>query len=161
MDKEKQTYIGRVDRIDTMETEENIYVKIVDYKTGKKDLSLSDLYYGLQLQLMVYLRAAVDKQTRRSKKRVIPAGVLYYHIEDPFVTSRLDFEEKRTYLLNELLMRGLVNEEDPVLPSLDATLAGEEGALAASAKSLSYRSEQKNDGMLKKSGYDHNGKFQE
>ena len=85
-----------MDRIDTMETEENIYVKIVDYKTGMKDLSLSDLYYGLQLQLMVYLRAAVDKQTRRSKKMVIPAGVLYYHIEDPFVTSRLDFEEKRT-----------------------------------------------------------------
>ena len=150
MDKEKQTYIGRVDRIDTMETEENIYVKIVDYKTGKKDLSLSDLYYGLQLQLMVYLRAAVDKQTRRSKKMVIPAGVLYYHIEDPFVTSRLDFEEKRTYLLNELLMRGLVNEEDPVLPSLDATLAGEEGALAASAKSLVVPVGTKKDGMLKK-----------
>ena len=150
MDKEKQTYIGRVDRIDTMETEENIYVKIVDYKTGKKDLSLSDLYYGLQLQLMVYLRAAVDKQTRRSKKMVIPAGVLYYHIEDPFVTSRLDFEEKRTYLLNELLMRGLVNEEDPVLPSLDATLAGEEGTLAASAKSLVVPVGTKKDGMLKK-----------
>lgn len=150
MDKEKQTYIGRVDRIDTMETEENIYVKIVDYKTGKKDLSLSDLYYGLQLQLMVYLRAAVDKQTRRSKKMVIPAGVLYYHIEDPFVTSRLDFEEKRTYLLNELLMRGLVNEEDPVLPSLDATLTGEEGTLAASAKSLVVPVGTKKDGMLKK-----------
>ena len=150
MDKEKQTYIGRVDRIDTMETEENIYVKIVDYKTGKKDLSLSDLYYGLQLQLMVYLRAAVDKQTRRSRKMVIPAGVLYYHIEDPFVTSRLDFEEKRTYLLNELLMRGLVNEEDPVLPSLDATLAGEEGTLAASAKSLVVPVGTKKDGMLKK-----------
>lgn len=150
MDKEKQTYIGRVDRIDTMETGENIYVKIVDYKTGKKDLSLSDLYYGLQLQLMVYLRAAVDKQTRRSKKMVIPAGVLYYHIEDPFVTSRLDFEEKRTYLLNELLMRGLVNEEDPVLPSLDATLAGEEGTLAASAKSLVVPVGTKKDGMLKK-----------
>lgn len=150
MDKDKQTYIGRVDRIDTMETDENIYVKIVDYKTGKKDLSLSDLYYGLQLQLMVYLRAAVDKQTRRSKKMIIPAGVLYYHIEDPFVTSRLDAEEKRTYLLNELIMRGLVNEEDPVLPSLDATLAGEEGTLAASAKSLVVPVGTKKDGMLKK-----------
>lgn len=136
MSEEKQQLIGRVDRIDTMEDEKNIYVKVIDYKTGKKDISLSELYYGLQMQLMIYLKAAVDRQTRRSEKMVIPAGVLYYHIEDPLLAKYAEGEEKQRMLLEALQMNGLVNETDPILPSLDETLEGEEGTLAASVKSL-------------------------
>ncbi|MCH5267585.1 MAG: exodeoxyribonuclease V subunit gamma [Lachnospiraceae bacterium] len=150
MKEEKQQLIGRVDRIDTMEDNENIYVKVIDYKTGKKDISLSELYYGLQMQLMIYLKATVDKHKRKSKKMVIPAGVLYYHIEDPLLSAYAEGEERRKLLLEALQMNGLVNETDPILPSLDNTLEGGEGTLAASVKSLVVPVATTTKGMLRK-----------
>lgn len=77
---------GKIDRVDLCEDEEKVYVKVVDYKTGSRSLNLNDVYYGLQMQLILYLQAAVD-QTRKQKKGkiVIPAGVFYYRIQDPML----------------------------------------------------------------------------
>lgn len=136
MDEEAQQLIGRVDRIDSMENEDAVYVKVIDYKTGQKDLSMADLYYGLQMQLVIYLKAAVDQQARKRKKMVIPAGVLYYHIDDPILDGKVLEAERETLILKELRMKGLVNETDPVLPSIDRTFQTEEGGLAASRKSI-------------------------
>lgn len=147
---ERQHLIGRIDRIDEMEEDDALYVKVIDYKTGSKNISLSELYYGLQMQLLVYLKAAVREKERGSKKLVIPAGVLYYHIEDPLLSERLEGEKKRKTLLEALQMNGLVNETEPVLSSLDNTLAGEEGTLAASVKSLVVPVATTKDGQLKK-----------
>lgn len=147
---DRQHLIGRIDRIDELEEEDALYVKVIDYKTGSKNISLSELYYGLQMQLLVYLKAAVREKERGSKKIVIPAGVLYYHIEDPLLHEQLEGEKKRKTLLEALQMNGLVNETGSILPSLDNTLAGEEGTLAASAKSLVVPVATTKDGQLKK-----------
>ena len=56
---------GKIDRVDVYETSEKVYVKVIDYKTGAKNFSLSALYYGLQLQLAVYMNAAVELERRR------------------------------------------------------------------------------------------------
>ena len=72
---------------------DRVYVKIIDYKTGNTSLDLVALYYGLQLQLAVYLDAAVElEQKKHPGKQVEPAGVFYYHIDDPM----LDQEEDET-----------------------------------------------------------------
>lgn len=63
---------GVIDRIDTYESEGRQYVKVVDYKTGIKKLSLSDVANGLSLQMLIYLYAYCDEDERRS-----PAAVLY------------------------------------------------------------------------------------
>ena len=63
---------GVIDRIDTYESEGRQYVKVVDYKTGIKKLSLSDVANGLSLQMLIYLYAYCDEDKRRS-----PAAVLY------------------------------------------------------------------------------------
>lgn len=141
--------VGKVDRVDKMEQEDASYVTIIDYKTGKKDISLSDLYYGLQMQLVIYLDAAVQEETKR-KKMVIPAGVFYYNIEDPVLESGVKEEERDKAILSALRLKGLINEDDPVLPSVDGSFATESGALPASTVSQVAPFETDRNGDLKK-----------
>lgn len=143
--------VGKIDRTDKMEQGDISYIKIVDYKTGKKNISLSDLYYGLQMQLLVYLKAGVDqeKQNGSGKKLVIPAGVLYYHIDDPMVEGKGEKGDVEQQILRELRMDGLLNEDDPILPAMDETLAGEQG-LAANVSSSIMPIATNKDGSLKK-----------
>ncbi len=142
--------IGRIDRIDRMDRENEIYLKIVDYKTGKETISLSDLYYGLQMQLMIYLKAGVAESSERTEKIVIPAGVLYYNIDDPMVEGKAEAEVVERAILKGLKMDGILNEDDPVLPSLDSGFQTENGGLAANMASDILPFATNKDGMLKK-----------
>ena len=74
--------------MDLYETEEKVYVKIIDYKTGNTHFDLTSLYYGLQLQLVAYLNGAMElEQKRHPQKDVEPAGIFYYNIQDPLIQS--------------------------------------------------------------------------
>ena len=71
---EKMHLQGRIDRIDVAEDAEHVYVKVIDYKSGNRKFDLAALYYGLQLQLVVYMNAAwrwraESIRTRRSFRR--------------------------------------------------------------------------------------------
>lgn len=113
---------GRIDRLDLYEDDENIYVKIIDYKSGSTKFDLADLYHGLQMQLVVYMDAAIEMLERsRPDKKIIPAGIFYYNIRDPLIERRdgMDSEEVRTEMLKELRMNGLVNRDEQVLNLLD------------------------------------------
>ena len=55
---------GRIDRVDELETPEGKYLRIIDYKSGFKDFRLSDVYYGLQIQLITYLNALWESGER-------------------------------------------------------------------------------------------------
>ena len=82
---------GRIDRMDLCEDEEHVYVKIIDYKSGGTSFDLTALYYGLQLQLVVYMDAAMEMEERRNPdKAVIPAGIFYYNINDPVIDREGD-----------------------------------------------------------------------
>lgn len=79
---------GKIDRMDLCEEDDKVYLKIIDYKSGRTKFDLASVFHGLQLQLMVYMNAAREEQQQKKKQCiVIPAGILYYHIDDPFVTS--------------------------------------------------------------------------
>lgn len=121
---------GKIDRIDTCVDGDKVYVKVVDYKTGKKAFDVTALYHGLQLQLMVYLDAAVGLEAkRRPGQEVIPAGVFYYRIEDPLVDKRQKTEDSREEIrediLKELKPDGVINCKDEVLAHLDRRMEGE------------------------------------
>ena len=123
-DAEKMRLKGRIDRIDTDEDAEHVYVKVMDYKSGDKKFDLVALYYGLQLQLVVYMNAAVEREKQRSKdsgKEVVPAALLYYHLEDPLVESDVELseEELNAKILASLRAKGIVNDSPEVVKRLD------------------------------------------
>ena len=77
---------GRIDRMDLCKEEKNVYVKVIDYKSGNTSFQLLSLYHGLQLQLVVYLNAAMELAAREyPDKEVHPAGIFYYQIQDPML----------------------------------------------------------------------------
>ena len=115
---------GVIDRVDICETENDVYVKIVDYKSSKRELSLSKLYHGLQMQLIVYMNAAMEmEKQKKPEKQVIPAAMLYYSFEDPVIAKQSEETEREKELLKSLKPTGLVNESDAVISHLDAELS--------------------------------------
>lgn len=116
---------GKIDRVDTCVDQDKVYVKVLDYKTGSKAFDVISLYHGLQLQLMVYMDAAVKAEAKKYPgQEVIPAGVFYYRIQDPLVDKGLsgDLEDA---VLKELRPDGLINLEEDVLKHLDHCAKGE------------------------------------
>ena len=111
--------------MDLCEDGGKLYVKIIDYKTGKTKFELTELFYGLQMQLVVYLDAAMEKEQRRHPdKQVLPAGIFYYNIADPMVEKmeEMSEEEKEAEILRTLRMNGLVNSRAEAISHLDGGL---------------------------------------
>lgn len=122
---EKMRLQGRIDRIDVAEDSEHVYVKVIDYKSGNKQFDLAALYYGLQLQLVVYMNAAMELEAKKHPgKEVIPAALLYYHVEDPSVETPVELtdEEIEALLLRQLRMNGVVNSDPYIVEKLDSEL---------------------------------------
>ena len=120
---------GRIDRVDVCETGGAAYVKIMDYKTGNVTFDLTEVYYGLQLQLAVYLDAAMD-MLRRAGRCPVPAGMFYCHIGDPVVDYRemeTDDETARR-ILTELRLSGPALQDMDVLKHLDHELRPEKSS---------------------------------
>lgn len=119
---EKMKLKGRIDRMDICEDEEHVYVKVIDYKSGNTSFDLVALYHGLQLQLVVYLNAALEiEQHSHPNKTVQPAGIFYYNVKDP-VVDKIEgeaAEDLNSRILKELRMNGLVLDEAEVLEKLD------------------------------------------
>lgn len=119
---------GRIDRLDLCQDGEQVYVKIIDYKSGSTSFDLLALYYGLQLQLVVYMDAVLE-MTRRSfpDRDVVPAGILYYNIADPFASKagEPNPETIDQEILKKLKMNGLINSELEVIRHLDNSIVKE------------------------------------
>ena len=119
---------GRIDRMDVCEDGGKVYVKIIDYKSGSTSFDLLALYYGLQLQLVVYMDAVTEMaQHHYPDKEVVPAGILYYNIADPLAEKKgqPDPEKIDAEILKKLRMNGLVNSELEVVRHLDRTIEKE------------------------------------
>ncbi len=68
---------GIIDRVDGWEHDGKLYVRVVDYKTGKKSFKLDDVYYGLDLQMLIYLNVLKKFGSGRYGKDIEPAGIMY------------------------------------------------------------------------------------
>ena len=117
---------GFVDRVDTWEKDGRLYLRIVDYKTGRKAFDLTDVWNGLGLQMLVYLFTLKEKGQDIFGKEIVPAGVLYLPARDAVVAgSRTMTEDERQKAVDSQLRRkGLVLEEPDVLFAMEH---GEDG----------------------------------
>ena len=124
-EEEKMHLQGRIDRIDVSEDAEHVYVKVIDYKSGNKKFDLAALYYGLQLQLVVYMNAAMELESRKHPdKEIVPAALLYYHIDDPTIETPVELtqEQINEEILTKHRMNGVVNSDPAVVERLDRFL---------------------------------------
>lgn len=111
--------VGKIDRMDICKKDNSRYLRVVDYKSGNKDMSLSGLYYGFMLQLPVYLGQAI-----RAQKDAYPSGMLYYHIFNPTleVKSEINLSQAHNELLKSMKMKGIVDSDAEVLRLMDKKL---------------------------------------
>lgn len=120
--------VGAVDRVDAYDGENGRYMRVIDYKTGKKDFRLQDVLYGLNMQMLVYL-AALAKNGQS-----LPAGILYTPLASPSVSAdrEMDSEEIRGKAEKQLRMNGMVLSSTAVIRAMES--AGEGRYIPAALK---------------------------
>ena len=103
---------GKIDRADYFENENGVYYRIIDYKSGSKKFSFTDVFYGLDVQLLVYMNALVEKNSGSH-----PAGALYFRIKDPITNADTHYsdEDHIADSLSEFKMDGVISSEPNVL----------------------------------------------
>ena len=128
---------GRIDRVDTYEDDASVYVRILDYKSGMESFDLNRIYHGLQLQLVVYLGAVLEREKKlHPDKTIEPAGVFYFHINDPVIDSgqALSREDADRQILEKLKLDGLVLAKERAIRLQDKEFVGKSAVIPVSEK---------------------------
>ena len=117
----KMTLTGIADRIDGWVHDGKLYLRVVDYKTGKKEFKLSDVWYGMNLQMLLYLFTLEKWGKERYGQEVVPAGVLYIpafykHISG---TENLTDEQIAAEQKKEHKRSGLVLYDEAVIHAME------------------------------------------
>lgn len=123
---EKIKLIGRIDRIDMLVKEGETYIRIIDYKSGNKLFRLSDVYYGLQVQLLLYLDAILTEEGKDLDKKPIPGAILYFKIDDPLVKTNKDLsdDELKKEIMKRFKMKGLLIDDPEIIKEMDREMEG-------------------------------------
>ncbi len=137
---------GKIDRYDLCRNEEKWYLRVVDYKSGTKRFDLAELYYGLQVQLEVYLTAALRQTEQEYGEYPRPAGMFYFHIEDPFLPRE---KYSKDAVQEAFRPDGLFNGTPSAVTALDVSLRAEDGGLKPSEVSKLIYAETDKEGQLK------------
>ncbi len=110
---------GIVDRVDIKETDDTIYLKVIDYKSGAKDIDYVKMYEGKQLQLTVYMSVMMELLQRQyPDKKIVPTGMYYFRLYDPIIdeTEEEKIEQKR---IESSRLSGLANQDEVSLQLMD------------------------------------------
>lgn len=109
---------GFIDRVDVLEEENQVLLRIIDYKSGIQQFDMNDLYNGLQMQLVIYMNVASEIYQKETGKKVIPAGIFYYHLKDPIVKMDIADEDE---VNKSFRMSGYANSMPEILEKIEDT----------------------------------------
>ncbi|QAS51663.1 helicase-exonuclease AddAB subunit AddB [Halobacillus litoralis] len=115
---------GRIDRVDKALSEEDLFLRIVDYKSSSKGLNLVDVFYGLSLQMLAYLDVVLTNAEQWLGMNASPAGVLYFHVHNPMITGKqlLKDEQIEEEIFKKFKMQGLLLENERIVQMMDTGL---------------------------------------
>ncbi len=109
--------VGQIDRVDVYrDSEGKDFVRIIDYKTGEKTFAISDVLYGLNLQMLVYLYA-LKKISGTKYSNMESAGILYLPSK-----RGMETKSKKT---GHNMMNGMLVDNDDVIGAMDRNKSGE------------------------------------
>ncbi|MBE9912824.1 helicase-exonuclease AddAB subunit AddB [Paenibacillus donghaensis] len=116
--------VGRIDRVDMAQGEDGLLLRVIDYKSGQKDLRLHEVYYGLALQMLTYLDVLLTYAEDWLGSKALPAGTLYFHVHDPILQSAngMTMEQAAEELLKRFKMKGLLMADRDVVSLMDTSL---------------------------------------
>lgn len=122
-------FSGIIDRSDICISGDEVYLRIVDYKTGANDFDLNRFYHGRQLQLVSYMNAAENElKGLYPGKNIIPSALLYMMAKNPFATEeakKLDEKDIDEQIRSEFAMKGVVANDDISLVKNDSDMRGD------------------------------------
>ena len=118
----KITVEGKIDRVDTFENSGECYLRVIDYKTGAQKFKLSDIIYGINMQMLIYL-FSLQKNGEKKYGKVIPAGVLYFKALKPvgesLNQSEKEIEKAKAEIQKELQMNGLLLDNISIIKEME------------------------------------------
>lgn len=117
---------GRIDRIDMATVDDKTYLRIIDYKSGQKKFSLNELYYGIQIQLLVYMDALLRNSEQIIKTQSLPGAIFYFRIDDPIVNVSGNEDEEKIHqeILKKLKLDGLMLKDPKIVKAMDNDIEG-------------------------------------
>ncbi len=127
-------FSGIIDRVDLYKTNNSVYIRIVDYKTGAKTFSLSDIEHGINLQMLIYLFTLCRSSSPLFKasigleqdKHAVPAGIVYLSAAIPAIEAEGYYDEDNEAILKkaegELVRSGLLLSEEEILLAMNESL---------------------------------------
>lgn len=139
---------GKIDRLDKMMLEDDIYLSVIDYKSSKHNFDFVDAYYGLAMQMITYLDVALTNAVELVGQTAKPAGALYMHIKNPMISvdEKFSLDTLEDRLLEEYKYNGLLVDDELVLENLDKTIDPQ-------VKSLVYPYQQLKSGKMKSASF--------
>lgn len=121
MEEEGLRLRGRIDRVDEYLSEDRkkLFLKVIDYKSGKKEFSLKNLFSGLDLQLPLYMDYVLQREKERNPNReVLPSALFYFTMDNPVIPYEEDFDPEKERL-KAFKPSGLVNLSEESLSHLE------------------------------------------
>ncbi len=121
--------IGSVDRVDAYKTEDNTFIRVIDYKTGGKEFKLYDIFGGLNMQMLIYL-FAIWQNGGDLYENVTPAGILYFQAKAPRVSENTkinrysDVETVKAKQKEKFKMSGMVLNNIDVIGAMEKDMQG-------------------------------------
>lgn len=124
---------GKIDRIDVTESDD-MAVRIIDYKSSGHKLDLEECYYGLSMQLPIYMGVVLDKLKKKYPSATLhPSAMLYYELANKFIEQKSVKETSDEERLKLSRMEGLLSSEKEDLEANDNTVGTEDWQKAKSS----------------------------